>query len=257
MSEEIMNDAVEVNEVVKLAAEYGWKPEGKKSAQEYIKFALEKLPERGEALSAQNKALDAKEGELSKMKATLEELSGHMKKQKEQAYNEAMTSFKEQKRQAILNGDVDTVEALEASMSPVAEVNNEAPAYIQEFEERNNAWLNGDSYEELEMQDWVDRHGALLGKKRLPPEEHMKRLEQDVHKKFSAYFEAVENEDVHHASVESAGGSRVSGVKSNNKTYTFANLSDTQKQVAKYLNDSGHMKIEDYIKELVSHGDLK
>ena len=249
---------VEVNAVDALASEYGWKPEGKKSASDYIKFALEKLPERGEALSAQSKTIEAKESELSMMKATLEELSGHMKKQKEVAYNEAMAAFKEQKRQAILNGDVDAVDALEASIAPQQEEKHEVHPSISAFEEANSSWLNGDSYEELEMQDWVERHGMLLGKKQLPPEVHMKRLEQDLHKKFPAYFEAeAEEDEVVHSSVESAGGSSVAGVKSNNKKYTFANLSDTQKQVAKYLQDSGHMKIEEYIKELVSLGDLK
>jgi predicted nucleic acid-binding Zn-ribbon protein len=122
---------VEVNAVDALASEYGWKPEGKKSAADYIKFALEKLPERGEALSAQSKTIEAKESELSMMKATLEELSGHMKKQKEVAYNEAMAAFKEQKRQAILNGDVDAVDALEASIAPQQEEKHEVhPCYF-------------------------------------------------------------------------------------------------------------------------------
>lgn len=244
----------EMSEVQQLAASYGWKADGKKSADDYIKFALEKLPERGEALTAQNKTIEAKDSEIGKMKSMLDELTVHMKKQKDSAYEQAMNDFKAQKRQAIIEGNVELVEELEAKQLSTPQENVVDPSIV-DFEARNDKWLSGDSFEELEMQDWVQRHGQLLGKKKLPTHEHMARLEQDLHKKYPSYFEADESKSF--SPVEGAGNSGVAGKSSANKIFTYKNLSDTQKQMAKYLNDSGHMKIEDYIKELVSFGDLK
>jgi len=254
MTEENIVEVQEMSPVQTLAAQYGWKADGKKSADDYIKFALEKLPERGEALTAQNKTIEAKDTELGKMKSMLDELTVHMKKQKDQAYEQAMNDFKAQKRQAIIEGNVELVEELEAKQLPTPMAQAIDPSIV-DFEARNDKWLSGDSFEELEMQDWVQRHGQLLGKKKLPTNEHMKRLEEDLHKKYPSYFEA--ETEVVHSAVESGSNSGVAGKHISNKTFTYKNLSESQKQMAKYLNDSGHMKIEDYIKELVSFGDLK
>ncbi len=246
-----------LNEVEKLASEHGWKLDGKKSAEEYIKFALEKLPERGEALTAQNKKLEAKDNELFKMRAMLEEVTAHINKQKDQAYQQALKDLNDQRVHAIHNGDVDLVEEIDKKrtelQSPEQDINNH-PA-IKSFEERNTSWLTGDSYDELEMQDWVQRHGQLLGKKKLPVEEHMKRLEEDLHKKFSGYFSESESQDVQ--PVESTDNSRVASHRSGKKTFTYNDLSAAQKEVAKYLKDSGRMDIKDYITQLVEFGDLK
>lgn len=252
MTEEIIQEeVVESSPVQQLATEYGWKPDGKKSAEDYIKFALEKLPERGEALASQNKKLEAKDGELNKMRNMLEELTVHMKKQKDEAYKQALNEFKEQKRQAILEGNVDLVEQLESQGAPQQET---IPECIKDFEERNASWLNGDSLEDLEMQDWVQRHGALLGRKQLPTDQHMDRLEKDLRKKFPTYFE--KDESGMYDAVEGSFGSGVAKV-SNKKVFTFKDLSSAQKEVAKYLKDAGHMTVDEYIQELVKYGDLK
>lgn len=241
------------NPIENLAKEYGWVPEGKKSAEEYVKYALEKLPERGEALTAQNKKIEAKDNELFKMQTMLSEITVHMNKQKELAYQQALKDINEQRRLAIKNGDVDKVDELEQQKLELEKPTNNTHDAVVQFEERNKSWLQGDSLEELEMQDWVERHGQLLGKKKLPVDEHMRRLEEDLHKKFSTYFDKGDNT---FRSVESADKSNVAGHVSK-KTHTYNDLTPVQKAVAKHLKDTGVMEIKEYIAQLEELGDLK
>lgn len=228
-----------LNPIEKIATDYGWKPEGKRTAEDFIKYALEKFPERGEALTAQNK-------ELFKMKAMLNELASHVNKQKELAYQDLV----HKREQAELEGDTRTVEALkvqEQQMQP-------KPAAVQEFEYRHADWLNSPQYEHVKMKRWLLEEDRVLGQYNLSPEQHMQRLEEHLHKEFPEFFGAQIEAPI--AAVESEGSNVVKS-GSSKKRHTFSDLSDVQKSVAKYLKDSGTMTIEKYIDQLVKQGDLK
>lgn len=245
-----------VNDLEKLAASYGWRQDGKRSAEDYVKFALQKLPEA-------NKRLESKDNELFKLSSMVEELTAHMQKQKEVAYQQAIKDLNQQRTQAIQAGDVklvDEIEKQKQELQPAGKSENQQngalhPAILS-FEEKNAEWLNDDSLDALEMQDWMEHHAERLAKKfKLPIEDHMKRLEEDVRKKFSSYFESKAEPGNHSAQVES--GSDGSTFKSGAKTFTFNDLSPTQKEVAKYLKDTGRMDYKKYIAQLVEFGDLK
>lgn len=264
MGEVIENKEQEqnLNEIEKLATSYGWRANGQKSAADYVKFALEKLPES-------NKRLEAKDNELFKLKALLEENISHMSKQKEVAYAQALKDITAQRNEAIRAGNVDLVDELDKKhqeiksnvaqqQSPNSNDVYNQPA-VKEFEERNADWLRDTSMESLEMQDWMERHAERLGKLNLPVDEHMRRLDEDVRKKFSVYFDSVESLSNDRAtnSVESGAESSTTASKGGQKNFTINDLSSVQKEMARYLKDTGVMDTKTYIAQLVEFGDLK
>lgn len=231
-----------------LATQYGWHPEGEKSAEEFVKVALEKFPDQSK--------------KIKQLFRTVEEMKDHMSKAESRAYEKAKVELETQRRQAIYDGDIARVEALDKAkeeLAPAAflQPSNQTHPAIAEFEERNASWINGTSYEELKMQQWVEAHGAILGRKKLPTEEHMALLEEHVKKEFSEYFEFESKEAV--KSPVSHSRENVASTKSykSGKAPTFNDLSLEQKQIARDFEKMGVMTIDSYIKDLVKHGELK
>jgi hypothetical protein len=228
-----------------LASQYGWNKEGEKTAEEFIKVAMDKFPK-------QSKKID-------QLFRTVEEMKVHMSKAEKAAYERAKADIEAQRRQAIQQGDVDLVEELDkakADLIPAMEVPEVHPA-IADFEERNKEWLEGTSYEAMKMQKWVQEHGAILGKKRLPVEEHMAILEDHLKKEFPKFFaETVEDDDIV-SPVAPARDTSDAKPAGKGKKFGFNDLTPAQKQIARDFEAVGFMKIDDYIKSLVSHGELK
>lgn len=243
-SVEIQNGNIE-----SLAAQYGWKSDGEKSAEEFVKVALDKFPDQSK--------------KIKQLFRTVEELKTHMSKSEARAYEKAKSEIETQRKQAIYDGDVARVEALDKAkedlhpLTASPSLNEQHPA-IAEFEERNNQWLQGTSYEELKMQKWIESHGAILGRKQLPVDEHMALLEEHLQKEFSNYFENS-TEDSLVSSPVSSSRDNVSNKMSTKKgkNPTFNDLSAEQKQIARDFEMMKVMPVEDYIKDLVKHGELK
>ncbi len=228
-----------------LAASYGWKAEGKKSAEDYVKFALEQLPERGEALKEQS-------AEIKELRTIANSLASHVEKQKQLAYNQAVEDLKNQKREAIENGDVNRYEQLEQ-----LEKNEEVNKVVGSFREKHQEWINGTGDTELEMQAYMLSMDKTLGTKGLPVDQHMALLEDKLLRKFSSYFDKEEYSNKPSA-VDSLQSSNVAGkVRSGKKHFSINDLNDEQKSVAKFLDRQGTLKIADYIKQLADAGDLK
>ncbi len=226
-----------------LAAQYGWSPDGEKSAEDFIKVAMDKFPDQSK--------------KIKQLFRTVEEMKTHMSKAEKVAYERAKTELDAQRRQAIKQGDVDLVEELDRARDALPATMEEPlhPA-IADFEERHRDWLDGTSYEEMKMQQWVQDHGAILGKKRLPVDEHMAVLEDHLKKEFPKYFKIEEEDDIV-SPVATARETSTAKASSKNKKYSFNDLSAEQKQIARDFESVGFMKIDDYIKNLIAHGELK
>lgn len=244
-------DESEMSSTEKLATKYGWNPDGKKSAEEYIEFALEKFPKRGEALVIQNKKLESKDNELSEVKSMLNELSSHMEKQKQMAYQQAMKDMEKQRQAALAQGDVRRLDELEQEKQRL----QPPPAAVQDFQKRHASWLNDSSYECRQMQKWLLAEDKELAGYNLGPDRHVEEIEKSLKKQFPNYF-TPKDEYAKMSAVDSDNESGVSGKKSK-KTFTFNDLNDVQKSMAKYLESRGQMKTTEYIKQLAEMGDLK
>lgn len=246
MSDDVIQVAAEEhhNDINDLAAEYGWNPEGEKSASEFIKVALDKFPEQSKKIKQLFKAVD--------------EMKDHMSKTEKVAYERAKSELEAERKQAIKAGDVSKVEELEQAQleltSKAIDTEAELPPAIKEFEERNNTWLQGSSFEEIEMQQWVESHGAYLGRKKLPVDEHMALLEEHLKKKFPAYFQ--KDDDSTEPSSPVIGVSQGNPGKKKKSAPTFKDLSPEQQSTCTNYKNLGIMSVEKYIKDLVDHGEL-
>jgi len=241
-----------------LAKNYGWDAGGKKSSKEYIEFALEKFPKRGEALSNQNKKLEAKDSELYKMKIIVDQLAQDMKNSKDTAYKQALADLQSQKREAIAAGDIAQVEKLETVAADLT--NSQVVAAAQQQFFSRNPWFNGDSTEELAMRAYAQKKDNELMSEKLSPTDHMNRVESLVKDRFKEYFDGVQDND---APVKRSN--IVEGVQQENnvvahrksKVHTFNDLNDAQRVAATYFKENGQMSIENYIKILAESGELK
>lgn len=229
----------EQNPVEQLAAQYGWVPTGERSAEEFVKYALEQHPARGK--------------ELKQLHRTIEELKVHMQGQEKKAYERAMRDLQTRRQQAIAQGDVDMVNALDQEKEQLAPPPSDLPhPAIVDFTERYAKYLNGVSYEEMQVADFIQKRDRELARFNLAPDEHMQKLEDHVIKQFPEYFGQSKNAP----SVESGYGDGVSNVKTKKK-FSFADLNPEQKQCARDFERMGVMKIDEYISDLVKSGDLK
>jgi len=232
--------------IEELATQYGWNAEGEKSAEDFIKVAMDKFPDQSK--------------KIKQLFRTVEELKVHMTKTEKVAYERAKKELEGQRREAIQQGDVELVDELDRMRSEMAPVMQEEVEEAEQheavvaFEAKNSEWLQGTSYEELKMQKWMQEHGSVLGAKRLPVEKHMELLDQHVRREFPDYFD--DGEDNIKSPVASARDS--APVKmGKGKKFSFNDLSAEQKQIARDFESIGFMKTDDYIKSLVAHGELK
>lgn len=236
---------VESSPIEALASQYGWSSDGEKSAEDFIKVAMDKFPDQSK--------------KIKQLFRAVEEMKVHMSKTEQVAYEKAKRELDNERVHAIQSGDVERVDAIDKARAelPAAIVAEEGlhPAIV-EFEERNDKWLKGTSYEELKMQKWISEYGAILGRKKLPVDEHMSILENHLKKEFPSYFNE-ESEDEPRSPVASARDSSPDRQVGKNKKFTFNDLSPGQKKVARDFEAAGFMKIDAYIKDLIEHGELK
>lgn len=228
--------------IEELAAQYGWKAEGEKTAEEYVKVALDKFPDQSK--------------KIKQLFRTVDELKEHMSKAEQRAYAQAKSELDAQKKQAIYDGDVNRVEEIEqavANLVPQVAAPPQQHPSITEFEERNAEMLNDTSFEALKIQAWVESHGAILGRKKLPVEEHMAILEDHMKKEFPNYFDDGEIR----SPVSSSRENVTSKTRAKGKAPSFNDLSSEQKQIARDFENMGVMSIDNYIRDLVKHGELK
>jgi len=242
----VLDEEIQVEGSVEaLASQYGWSAEGEKSAEDFIKVAMDKFPDQSK--------------KIKQLFRTVDEMKVHMSKTDKVAYDRAKAEFDVQRDQAIREGDLKKVHALEESQRALPEAmvqpDGDVDPAILEFEERNAGWLNGESYDDIKMQEWMQKRGALLGKRKLSTPDHMALLEEHVKKEFPDYFVDKDEKVVSPVASAHSDVSVKAGAKG--KSYSFKDLSAEQKQIARDFEAVGIMKVEDYIKSLINHGEIK
>ena len=229
--------AEEVNEVEQEAVKKGWKPDGPKSAEEFL---------RAEPLYEEIKARGR---EIKDLRVTLEELTSHMKKQQEIGYQKALHELKAERVEAIQEGDVEKVESLERQIKDTetgieeATKPQEHPS-VTSFYERHNSWWSDPSYEAQEMRDFAAKRDIELSSQGLSPDTIIETLESDLRYKFPKKFENKAQEEP--MVVES----NTREVRSEPSTLRFSELSTTEKQLYRFLQDNNPMEAKEYLKEL-------
>ena len=219
----------------------GWDPAGEKSAEEWARAAplYQELKEGGR--------------EIKQLRRTVDELKVFMEKSNKLAYEKALTDLSTQRDRAIKSGNVDLVNKIDEearTYSPSIPVSDH-PA-VADFKEKYSDILNGTSYEALEMSKFITKRDQELFNKGMPPDQHMKVLEEHLHKQFPDQFSNKRSAN----SVDRGYDDNVSS-KNLRRKVTFNDLDSTQKKIARDFEKLGVLKIEDYIKQLVEAGEVK
>jgi hypothetical protein len=224
----------------------GWNPSGSKSAEQWA----------GDyPLFKKIKELTAKQEKAERL---LENMAKNAQKAEEYGYKKAYAELEAQKEQAIRQGDVQAVRAVEQEQNKLA-TNSSGPINahpaIKEFTEKYSDILNcaADDYKRLKILSDLSTVDKNLMSKQLDPATHMKHLENYLHTNYPDHFKQEEPFQAVEGNTNSSGMNR--GVK---KKFTYNDLSSEQKEMANYLKNSKLGKsIDDYIKDLVKFGDLK
>lgn len=223
------------------AAKHGWKPEGIESAAEFMRSRplYEEIKKRGK--------------ELKEVKATVDELKAHMDKQRQLGYQDALKQLQEQRLEAISRGDAYGVDVAERALEE-HKLAEPKPQIVTEFLAKNSSWINEKSDEADDMRTLAHTLDATLAARKLSPEEHIAKVEETLRKVYPHRFGIQEESAPISSSVESAVGREQPKRRTK---FKFSDLTEEQRSCARHFEKYNVMSIDEYIKGLVSSGELK
>lgn len=208
----------------------GWKPDGKKSAEEYRQYRDD-----------YNNSLERIKAELQEQKKSVEYLTKQAAKNAQEGYEKALASLKKEQEDAALIGDVQTVTKVtdkivelrkEQKSNPVEDF--EKQPYI-DFIARNKEWyVSPDkvdaSSKQIAMSRYADRREEeiRLQNPSLSVPEVLEKLEEDIRSSYPAHFIGKSN-------TPSVVGKGQTISKTSN--VIFDDLPDFHKQMIKSFRD--------------------
>jgi hypothetical protein len=247
-------------ELSELAKEMGWNPDfeesdGKErlSAKEFIKKGRDIQKDMRKRIKSQS---DSIEDLTSSMKGIQEHFSNVSKAE----IAKAKKDLKIRRDEAIIDGEIDTVDAIDAEMEAL-KAKEKAPNKTEEqgkkeFEawSKDNKWFGNDG--DLDMSDYAQYkiNIAIRKNPNMTPAEQMAYARDSVEKKFPEYFGKEKQDRRPPASAVNEGGSRPG---SNSNTYTAADLTSDQRKIMRAFTKHGMMTEKEYINELKATGALK
>ena len=254
MSEDIQTQVSEqteqapvVNEIESKAREMGWVPKDEysgdptkwKSAEVFV------------ALDEPIKRIESQSQELKRVKAALDALKEHHSKVAENEYQRALRSLKDQRKQALAEGDVDAFDRIESEIERAKEQftelkqtstiqTQEVPTTVHpEFQ----SWLNRNPWYESysHMRQFADEAGVKFHQQGLDRAAVLKKVEEAVRKEFPQRFTNPNKDKA--PSVEEGG------TKSGKRTESIE-LNEQERNIMNTLIRSGAVTKEQYIAEL-------
>lgn len=256
MSEDILNTSTEdtgeatpqVNEVEQRARDMGWVPQDEYTGDP-VKW---KSAEVFVALDEPIKRIESQSQELKQVRKALEALKQHHSKVAENEYQRALRDLKSQRKQALVDGDIDTFERLEDEIETAKEqfTNIRQAAQAPAVEEPSNVvhpefrtWLNKNSWYESfgYMRQFADEAGRKFHSQGLDRAEVLKKVEEAVRKEFPNKFTNPNKDKV--------PGVEEGGTKSSKRTETIE-LTEQERNIMNTLVRSGTLTKEQYIADL-------
>lgn len=235
-------------DVEKEAMGEGWSPKGEKSAEEFL---------RAKPLY---KKIHSQNREIKELRAKIDQLGQTVQIDKEFTQKKILEQLKEQKREAIKLGDVQSVEAIEMQERQYQSLANPQPQYdertqkvLDNFKEKHIDWLTDMSYQGEQMKAFMMERDNQLAPYKLSPERHMEIIEKDLNKKFPDYFNLPEEKPKAIKQSVESDGNRLNTTK---RKPTYSDLTEEQKTVAKFMERTTGKKIENYIDDLIKIGAL-
>lgn len=236
----------EVTPLMEEALTQGWVPrdEYEGDPDRFVDYA--EFVRRGELF----RKIESQSKEMKELKRALKELATHNTKIREVEYQRAVDSLKAEKKQALVEGEMDKVVEIEDRIDLVKEQQRALQAQqTQDIVEpavhpELQNWINNNSWYESNraMRGWADARGVELAADGLAPREVLATLSKEVKQRFQEKF-SNPNRDKPGA---------VEGVRSrsNAKTEAAYELSDVERQIMKRVVDTGVITEADYIAQL-------
>jgi len=238
----------QVNETEQRARDMGWVPKDEYTGDP-VKW---KSAEVFVALDEPIKRIESQSQELKQVKRALDALREHHTKVAENEYQRAIRDLKAQRKQALVEGDIDSFDRLEDEIEKAKDqfieikqqTVQEAPAPSEVVHPEFKTWLNRNAWYESYgyMRQFADELGVKLHQKGLERAEVLKQVEQAVRKEFPLRF--------NNPNKANAPGVEEGGTKSGGKRGESFELNDQERNIMNTLVRSGTMTKEQYIAEL-------
>jgi hypothetical protein len=237
------------NPIEAKAMEQGWRPKEEWEGPPEQWRDAQTFLDRGELFGK----IDAQRGEIKQLKAALVEMRNHNLKIAEVEYKRALADLKSQKRDALAEGNVDAVMALDDQIDTVKEAaaQHAAAAAARPVETESevrpmfNQWLSQNQWFEKDrvMRAYANDLGKELAANGLSPAEVLDRVTKEVKAQFPDKFT-----NPNRAKPSAVEGSTNKGGRSSPKDYE---LTDVERRVMQRLVNTvpGFTK-EKYIADL-------
>lgn len=201
VKQDIVTEQIEKKEPVQLskteqsAIEQGWVPKEEFQGEEHKWVDAGEFLRRGELFSK----IDSQNRELKETKKTLEALKQHYLTVQEDSYKKAIADLKKQKKEALIENDVEAVLEVDEQIEELRDKQNKealasAKAHQQEqvYEPHPEfvAWKNRNSWygNNKPMSAFADAYGNELRAEGKSPSEVLRLVAEQVRKEFPAKF---------------------------------------------------------------------
>ena len=246
------DQAEEKKEVIELtptelrAVESGWVPQDEWAGDPDQWRPAKEFLDRGELF----KKIDDQNRTVKELKHALEDMKKHHSQVRETEYARALTSLKEQKQQALVDGDAAQVVKLDDQIDLVKDEQRalkQEPTQIQQEEQAPEfvAWVGHNKWYETNepMRAYADTLGRNLAHSGMSPAKVLAEVERQVKEEFPTKFRNPNRDKPN--SVEGSSGKGGKGSDS----FT---LSDEERRVMQRFVRSGVMTEAKYIEDLKS-----
>lgn len=185
-------EQVAVSPIEQRAMEMGWRPREEFDGSDDDFIDAKEFVRRKPLFDA----IEEKSRRLRNVEKTLETFKGHYSKVKEVEYARALADLKKERKQAIIDGDVDALEAAEEKISEVQTQVEEMKQVQAEQPEEPTAhpvfvnWVNRNKWYQTtpHMRVYADEIGLRLQRQGLSPDEVLKQVEKAVKDEFPNKF---------------------------------------------------------------------
>lgn len=244
------NSQAELNDFEKEQQLHGWDPNGPKTAEEWA------------ADKPLYQALQKKNKETQRLKRTVENMKKFMELNEKMAYERGVAEAIRERDEAERRGDIASAQRIDAEIEKMEprQITPQIPDCYYDFIE-SNPWMTGNSYKEMEMQEFARKRDSFLENSIKDPEERIRVVEADVRDKFSDFFGIVKKPQSQ--TIETGQGVGASQYKTTKTKYTMSDLNSVQRKIVHdfelsgIISENGVMTREMYIQKLAEAGELE
>lgn len=186
-----VKEEVQLTPIQQKALDQGWKPKDQFEGEEDEFIDAPEFVRRGELFGK----IEHQSRELKAVKQALDALKTHNSKIESSAYDRALKALKDQRKEAIIEGETARAFELEDQIEDVqterARIAREAavPA-VQEVDPAFTAWVDSNPWytKDSNMQAVADRVGLDLARRGIPQNEVLRKVEEAVKEAFPHKF---------------------------------------------------------------------